>query len=154
MEKKKIRPSVAFCFVFQAVPLPLTSSSFMSILLCLLRGFPSLHSCPLRSGWCPSIPLYSRIHKLSLWPMNLTAAGGSLTLPCPWLLAQGAKGTHWQGGLGWVIDSCVGGNALSHGGDTSPCLHQRVQWLRGWEGLAGVWSFQRKCPFQAKQQNS
>lgn len=40
MEKKN-PSSIAYCFVFGAVPLPFTSSSFMSSLLCLLWDFLS-----------------------------------------------------------------------------------------------------------------
>lgn len=145
---EKVHPSIASAFFFWAVPLPFTSS-FMLSLLCLLWGFPSLCSCPLSSGWSLSISLCSCIYKFSLWPMNLTAAGGRLTFPCPWLLGEGSQGI-LLAGEAVVGDSCVGGNASCQRGDRSPCLHQRVQWLRGWEGLVGVRSLQGKCPFKTK----
>lgn len=84
--KKKIYPSISSCFVFWVMSLPFISSSFMFSFLHLLWGFPSLCSCPLSSGWSIGIPLCSCIYWLNLWPMNLTAAGESLTFPWLWLL--------------------------------------------------------------------
>lgn len=132
---KKVHPSMASSFVLGDCASALLFIFHIQLALSSL-GFPFslvLSSLKRLNSWDPSVFMY---WQAQLWPMNLTAAGG-----------------RWpsRAGLWWIIDGCGGGNASCHRGDRSLCLHQRVQWLRGWEGLAGAWSFQIKCPFKAKQ---